>query len=304
MKRHLFKADKNVYKANMHCHTTVSDGALTPQQIKEKYKSAGYSIVAFTDHDVLENHSYLNDTDFLAINACEMEIVQTSQKLEKSKVYHLNLYSQDSDRKHTPPLPEMDYDDIDSINQYIKARASEGFLVCYNHPYWSLQTYEDYSKLRGLFAMEIYNHNCEVGDGYCGYHPQVYSEMLRSGGKIFCLSTDDNHNWVDDSFGGYIMINAASLQYSDIIDALERGDFYSSQGPEIHEISILEKKLRVCCSPVELIVVYTDSRVSYFKQESGITEAEFELSGREEYIRVMCRDKEKRDANSNGCFIG
>ena len=46
-----------------------------------------------------------------------------------------------------------------------------GFLCCYNHPYWSLQTLDDYKNLRGLFAMEIYNHGCEI-DGLYGYTPR------------------------------------------------------------------------------------------------------------------------------------
>ena len=65
MDKHLFKGDKNLYKSNLHCNTTFTDGGLTPQQIKEMYKSAGYSVVAFTDHDVLKNHSYLNDDGLL-----------------------------------------------------------------------------------------------------------------------------------------------------------------------------------------------------------------------------------------------
>ena len=299
MRKYLFKRSNNQYKANMHCHTTISDGAFTPQQVKEKYKSAGYSIVAFTDHRVLKNHSCLNDEDFLAINALEVDINQKRKKSEQVKTYHFNLYACDASIGHTPPLPKMDYDDIDAINQYIAARTNEGFLVCYNHPYWSMQTHEEYSKLRNLFAMEIYNHCSEVADGYFGYNPQVFSEMLRSGGNMFCLSTDDNHNREDDSFGGFIVLNAPNLQYDNVVEALKQGNFYASQGPEIHEISIQRTKLRICCSPVELIVVYTDTRICYFKRESEMTEAEFELSGNEKYIRAMCRDKGMKDANSN-----
>ena len=38
------------YKANLHCHTTHSDGKLTPSQTREAYQAQGYSVVAFTDH--------------------------------------------------------------------------------------------------------------------------------------------------------------------------------------------------------------------------------------------------------------
>lgn len=39
------------YKANLHTHTTVSDGTATPGQMIRTYKNKGYSILAITDHD-------------------------------------------------------------------------------------------------------------------------------------------------------------------------------------------------------------------------------------------------------------
>lgn len=303
MKKYLFIDDKNMYKANLHCHTTVSDGEWTPEQTKERYKAKGYSVVAFTDHEILRNHSYLNDEEFLALNACEFSLNQDlpGVPFEKWKVYHFNLYSFDENIMETPQPMNMDYEDMDSINQYIKDRTEEGFLVCYNHPYWSLQTYEEYSRLKGCFAMEIYNHGCEV-DGYYGYNPQVYDEMLRCGNRIFCLSTDDNHS-SKDTFGGFVMINSNSLNYQDIMASLKRGDFYSSQGPEIYEISIEDNTLYVRCSDVSLIAVYTDCRACYYKEGEALKEGIFTLKGNEKYIRVMCRDKEHRDANSNAYWL-
>ncbi len=304
MTKFLFKNDKNIYKANLHCHTTVSDGRWTPEQTKEMYKAKGYAVVAFSDHNNLVNHSYLNDDSFLALNACEVNITQSlpDEPFEKKKVYHLNLISTDPNIRQTPPCMEMDYNDMDAINKYIKDRTEDGFFVSYNHPYWSMQTYEDYSRLEGLFAMEIYNHGCEVSGGYYGYNPQVYDEMLRCNKKLYCLSTDDNHA-PRDAFGGFVMINSKSLTYGDIIEALKQGDFYSSQGPEIYEISLQENKLHIKCSDAKLIVVYTDGRRCHFIEGDSLKEADFQLTGNEKYIRVMCRDKDHRDANSNAYWL-
>ena len=347
MEKILFKNDKNLYKANLHCHTTLSDGECSPEEIKAMYKARGYSVVAYTDHNKLENHSYLNDSRFLALNACEVNVNQKPQsespaqptpptrlespaqpapptqptQLEQPappaqpaparqvKTYHLNLYSCDPNITLTPPRMRMAYEDIGAINAYIQDRINEGYLVCYNHPYWSMQTYEDYSKLNGCFAMEIYNNGCEVTDGYYGYNPQAYDEMLRCGNKLFCFSTDDNHNRLlpdepdGDSFGGFTILNADSLNYGDIMESLKTGNFYSSQGPDIHEIAICDNKLYVKCSDVNLIVVYTDTRTCYCKKGISINEAEFTLSGIDRYVRVMCRDGDKLDANSNAYWF-
>jgi len=302
MKKYLLMNDKKRFKANMHCHTNISDGVHTPEEIKALYVAQGYNIVAFTDHNVLQSHEYLNDDKFLAINACEVDISQTGKAWNETRTYHFNLYATKPNMRGTPPLPTMDYDDITAINKYIADRISEGFLVCYNHPYWSLQTQAEYSRLKGCFAMEIYNHGCEV-EGFYGYNPQAYDEMLRAGQRAHCLSVDDNHNAVPDSFGGYIQISSQSLSYENIIQSLKNGDFYSSQGPEIYEISLNGNELTVICSDVEAIVVFTQGRKCFVENGKGITGARFQLDGSEGYIRVICRDNDKKDANSNAYWL-
>ena len=310
MKNVLFMNSKNIYKANLHCHTTVSDGSLTPEEIKTAYTAKGYSIVAFTDHRILRPQSHLNDSTFLAVNACEMDLNESvsGKSWGSVKTYHLNLYAVNPEMTETPPVPRMSYSDAGALNEYIRDRNNEGFLVCYNHPYWSLQDYTDYSKLKGLFAMEIYNHGCEM-EGYYGYSPQPYDEMLRAGNTLHCVSADDNHNRhpldsaESDSFGGYVMIGSASLHYEDVMDALMRGNFYSTQGPEIYELSLENNKLFIKCSDADLIAVYTDSRRCYLKRGGSMTEAEFEITGQHKYIRVMIRDKNKKDANSNAFWL-
>jgi len=317
MNKVLFSADKTVYKANLHCHTTVTDGEYTPEETKKNYMANGYGIVAYTDHRVLCGYSYLNDENFLALHGCEMDIKNKMSKMPgyknyKYKQYHFNLIATDENITHTPPMPSMDYDDIDAINQYIKDRSDEGFLVCYNHPYWSMQTSLDFGELRGCFAMEIYNHSCEMY-GYYGYNPQAYDEMLRTGHKLYCVSADDNHNAnitrrkqiqnalfnADfDSFGGFTMINSDSLKYRDVINALKQGDFYASQGPEIYKISLYSNVLSVACSDVTQMVIYNDGIDCWVKSGQIFNNAEFTLKGDEKYIRVTCRDVNHKDANS------
>ena len=302
----LFSAD-NMYKANLHCHSTMSDGAYSPDKLKKLYTSRGYSIIAFTDHYACPNHAGLCDENFLAINGCEVSITEMSKEWDRARTYHFNLYAGCQD---LPPPPlnvrgEINYSDIAAINDYIKQIKHAGYLVCYNHAYWSMQDIRDYGGLKGLFAMEIYNHCSEVEDGYYGYTPQVYDEMLRTGQQLFCVSVDDNHNrnYHHDSFGGWIMINSPSLAYGDVMASLAAGDFYSSQGPEIYEIRLEDQKLHIRCSEVDSIVVYTAGRHCYIKDFGGITHAEFDLNGNEGYIRVMCRDAQNRDANSNAYFV-
>ena len=74
MKKYLLPESGNFYKANLHCHSTYSDGQLTPAELKEIYKEKGYSIIAYTDHNIMIDHSYLADEDFLPLIGYEMDV--------------------------------------------------------------------------------------------------------------------------------------------------------------------------------------------------------------------------------------
>lgn len=313
------------YKANLHCHTVLSDGKLTPREMKELYQSRGYSIVAFTDHRHYANHAELNDENFLAIAAMETDMNDFRDygaRFDRVKTYHINWFDTDPDfrreEKEQLEQPQRRYHDIDGLNGYVEKMGQLGFLACYNHPYWSLQTYEDYKDLKGFWGMEIYNHGCEL-DGLYGYHPQAYDEMLRSGQRLFAVATDDNHNEFPtqdagcDSFGGAVMIGAEKLTYPAVMEALRKGHFYSaispdgrSEGPRIREISLEEKKLIVRCSPVDKIYVKTMGRRCHraiAAPGATVSEAEFALTGREGYIRVSIQDAYGRRADSNAYFL-
>ena len=57
--KHLFPENGIFYKANLHAHTSLSDGKLSPCEVKALYKEYGYDIVAFTDHEVMVDQSHL-----------------------------------------------------------------------------------------------------------------------------------------------------------------------------------------------------------------------------------------------------
>ena len=65
---------KRQLKANLHCHSVLSDGRLTPEQMKQEYQKRGYSVVAITDHERLVSHHDLTDENFLFLTAYEAYI--------------------------------------------------------------------------------------------------------------------------------------------------------------------------------------------------------------------------------------
>ena len=72
MKKTLLLKEGNLYKANLHCHTTESDGKFTPEEIKKMYQNKGYSAVAYTDHRKCVPHTDLTDESFVALTGIEI----------------------------------------------------------------------------------------------------------------------------------------------------------------------------------------------------------------------------------------
>ena len=94
MKTYLLPETGNFYKANLHCHTIISDGRRTPEQIKDIYKAHGYSVVAYTDHEVFVTHNELKDEDFLPLNGYETDmtnLVRLSLNLVLSEAYLVSV---------------------------------------------------------------------------------------------------------------------------------------------------------------------------------------------------------------------
>lgn len=234
--RELLPRSGSFYKANLHCHTINSDGHWTPEQVKAEYQKRGYSIVAYTDHRHYGWYPELMDDTFVPLAAYEGDLNEPFRKpgdFQRVRTYHINFYDTDPAGRggFTAVQPPQRYGDIHSLNQFLFEMNEKGFLACYNHPYWSLQNYTDYKDLCGVFAMEIYNHGCEL-DGLYGYHPQAYDEMLRAGTRLFCVATDDNHDCYApgdprcDSFGGWTMLKLDKLDYASVIEGLRKGNFY------------------------------------------------------------------------------
>lgn len=318
-KQYLLPRDGAFYKANLHGHTTMSDGRLTPEQFAREYKEAGYSVVCITDHRSYHWHQQLCASDFVCLAGYEADINSPEDgpnRLSRTRgCYHFNFYDtapQMRPEGFVPPVVSTEqYHDTDAINRWIADMSDAGFLACYNHPYWSLQDFRNYTPLKGLFAMEIYNHGCEH-DGLYGYAPQAYDEMLRAGQRLCCLATDDNHNAVppddpfSDSFGGFTMLKMPVLDYANAIAAMRRGDLYASTGPMINELYVEDGVLCVSTSAVEKIYVITDGRDTLRavapSGKDGLTSARLTLTGAEQWIRVDCRDSHGRHAYTRAYF--
>lgn len=327
MKEYLFNENGTFYKANLHAHSTVSDGACTPAELKEIYKAAGYSILAVTDHELLVDHSDLDDADFLTITGYEYAIIEKDMKdYVTSRTVEFNLFAKDQHNVtqvlfdpstvyhgETFRVPQVKYHGElckkeftkEFLQRVIDEANAHGFLVSLNHPHYSMITPELFGDFQGLFAMEIYNHISYIVGGHYEYDPQMYDVMLRRGHSLYCIAADDCHGKrpADDpqceNFGGFVMIRAEELSYPAVIRALSEGQFYASQGPLIHELYIEDGNVHIKVSGARHIAMCCDARRGSMRvspRGSLMTEAVFPLPVGAGYMRFDVMDGEGRHA--------
>lgn len=312
MKHWLLPENGTFYKANMHCHSILSDGEFTVEKLKAEYVKQGYSIIAYTDHDKFHTHNDLTDENFLAINGYEVDISNwDTDDSHYVRCYHFNCYAL-TNEKNGEILPLPAYKDSQGINRFIKELNDSGFIVCYNHSYWSLQTLDDYRDLEGLFAMEIFNNSAYIGGGTDGNQINVYDTMLRQGKRLYCIAADDNHDRSplghphNDSFGGFIMVKADSLAYEPVMRAIQNGELYASTGPLIEELTMEGDTATIKCSPAVRITMNTGGRrssaVNTLEGET-VSSAEFMIDLRDTFIRFEITDERGRRANSRAYFL-
>lgn len=324
----LLDENKPFYKANLHCHSTYSDGKFTVQNIKEEYKKRGYSIVAFTDHEHLIDNSHLNDDEFLAITAFEFGFkekpTEHSNANPNMRVTHFNAYALNPHNDVTPCYSSIydyygseelrasikkdgEYNRVqttDGINEVIRILNEKGFIVCYNHPTWSLENATHYLGYKGLFAVEIYNSCCALS-GRCD-DEHVYDDLLRVGNNLFCTCADDNHSY-NGAFSGWVCINADKLDYTTILNALRQGNFYASTGPQIFSLIRDENKVKIKTSPCQKISLLTGTRRAvalHAKDCETLNTGEFILKETDNYFRIRVTDNNGHNAYTQAYFFG
>ncbi len=334
MRTYLLPECGQEFKANLHCHTTCSDGRKSPEEVRAIYKAMGYSIVAYTDHDILLDRSHLCQEDFLALNGFEMEVNDAGKPWDFTKCFHVCLIAKEPNNLTQPCWHRSAYlfanapkyrDQIrfdeskpDFIRSYTpecfaaiaKEAQENGFFLTYNHPTWSQEDYSNYAQYFGMQAFEYFNGGCIV-EGYDDICPRVYDDLLRTGHRIGAIGADDNHN-TEPSLGrtcdagvAWTMIRAEKLDYRTIMTALEDGNYYASMGPEIKELYIEDGAVHIKTSPVDRIILFMGCRrnsFAYAPKGETITEAVLPYEDDCGYFRVEVTDTHGYKAVTNAYF--
>ena len=329
MRTYLLPESGNDYKANLHCHSTLSDGKMTLEELKERYTAKGYSIIAFTDHDIFLPHPELADENFLPLHGFEVEInevIPEGTVAQKRKTCHMCFIALDPETIHQPcwhrsryqfgnavgNRDKVQFDDTlpdyerqythEGISDMVRIGREKGFFITYNHPTWSQESYPQYIGYEGLNAMEIVNSACVVM-GFEDHNGRVYDDMIRSGKKMYCIAADDTHH-AKDCFGGFTVIRAPKLEYRTVTDAMVKGNFYCSEGPVIRDLWYEDGKVTVTVEGAREISMTRGIRRAGFVRagETPLTEASFTVTPEDEYVRIVVTDYNGKCAYTNAYF--
>ncbi|NPV08990.1 MAG: CehA/McbA family metallohydrolase [Anaerolineae bacterium] len=277
------------FRGNLHTHTTVSDGELSPQDAVRWYRDHGYDFVAVTDH--WRPLSPFTADGILIVPGVEFDGTDSDLGL-----YHIVGL----DVPDCPAREELR--DAAAVVSFI-ARAGGLAVLC--HPYWCGMPSWAVARVDGVFAVEVYNATCEahIAKGLSAVH---WDDALAVGRSLWGLAVDDAH-WSRADFGcGWVAVQADELSLPALRQALLAGRFYASTGPEILDFVVDGNRAYARTSEARRIAFICDAhRGGCVHAEAGTTVSEAEFGGLAEakYVRLEVDDPQGRRAWSNPIYL-
>ncbi len=256
MPTRFFTATGKFYRGNLHTHSTRSDGVLDPQEVCRRYHAEGYDFVVLTDHfvgrydyPITDTSNYRND-GFTTVLGAELH----AGTMRNGLIWHLLAVGLPADFD-PPDVPDFKSIDGTESGVDIARRARDaGAFVAIAHPHWSRMTEADALSITAAHAVEIYNHGCAI-DNDRGESLMVLDHLLSQDRHMNLIATDDAHFSTPDHFGGWVMVKAVENTPEALLAALKAGEYFSSEGPQIHDIRIVDDGIQVDCSSCVTIIV-------------------------------------------------
>ena len=304
-----FEAQRKMLKGGLHCHTTRSDGALTPEEVMVIHKEHGYDFLAITDHRCYNFKNFLPELGLTILPGMEFDNGFGLEDPYGLRAYHTvcigpskedgNGYEQDERPAPAKTVVPTDY------QPYLDEIRRRKNLAVYCHPEWSGTPARLFDSHRGYFAMEIWNSGSAMGMDMDKDAP-YWDEMLGLGHVIWGVATDDGHAR-EEHCNGWVMVNADN-DVNSILQALEAGAFYSTTGPTIYDFYVEDGMAVIECSGAKRIRLHTDGHPTriQFAKDAPLTRAEFPLKdwcGERKYVRISVVDENERIAWTNPIFL-
>ena len=303
----LFVADQTVpppaaarwYKGNTHTHTLNSDGDSTPDDVVRWYREHGYQFLVLTDHNFHTRVEGLNalhaaDERFLVIRG--EEVTSTAG----GKPLHVN--GLDTARRVGPQTGAAGSTVVEVLQRSVDGIRAASGVPHINHPNfrWAL-TPEDLQQVKNYRLFEIFNGHPEVnnvGGGVPGLE-EIWDRLLSNGTIVYGVAVDDAHVFKQpgnpNAAGpgrGWVMVRAAQLDPKAVVEALERGDFYASNGVVLSDVAATAGRVTIRVTPqgTAKYRIQFIGKGGRLLSEVADVSASYALAGDEGYVRARVLD--------------
>jgi hypothetical protein len=285
--------DLRWFKGNLHTHTLNSDGDSTPEEVVRWYREHGYHFLALTDHNFLTGVDGLNAVQGATGKFLVMKGEEVTGAVGQKPVHvnGLDVASLVQPPKASTVL-EMMQGMVDGI------RDAKG-APSINHPNfgWAISA-DELAAVQRTRLFEVYNGHPQVnnmgGGGVPGLE-EVWDRLLSSGRLIYGIAVDDAHHFkrpwdpaASSPGHGWVVVRSAALESRALVEALERGDFYSSTGVVLDTVDQSPARVHI----VVKATAYSKYRIQFIGRqgrvlrEDAASEATYAVTGNEGYVRA------------------
>lgn len=276
--------NRRFYKGNTHCHTTMSDGKVTPEECKRIYKAAGYDFLAITDHWKVGERG---EWDGMTI----LSGVEYDWSFDTQVLHMVCLFK--------------DKSDSDGIGRgmghhEVIGRVNRAGGVCVAaHPAWSLNTHDFLLSLDGVDISEVYNTlSDEPFNGPRGNSEGIL-DVTAANGKLYNLvGCDDSHFYQGEQCVSCTMVQAPDNSPEALLMSLKEGRFYASQGPQVLNLERVGDEICVDTSPARRITFVSNRFwvAGRCREGDGLTHEVYKIQPGDRFVRVQITDDKGRKA--------
>lgn len=304
-----FIGKNKMLKGGLHCHTTRSDGRVTPEDVMKMHKENGYDFLALTDHRIYNMKNFAPELGLTIIPGMEFDNIGLPAD-HGFRCFHtvcLGPTKEDGNGfDHDQTFESANVPDQESYQPYLDDIHAKNNLTIYCHPEWSCTPPRYFDKMKGNFAMEIWNTGC-AQDNNMDMDALYWDDLLGRGIRLYGVAVDDGHA-ARAHCKGWVMVNAEN-NVNSILNALKNGAFYSSCGPEIYDFYVKDGHCVIECSPVKKLRVHSDchpTKVWHDPDGKLLTYAAFDIESHNQdygYVRMSIMDENGNYAWTNPIFL-
>lgn len=163
------------FEADLHCHTTASDGLLTPTEIVELASSKGMKAIGITDHDTIDGWQE-------AERAAEKQTIKVIKGIEintdwqQREIHILGYLLDDKSISFNKKIYELQHQRIIRIQEILSKLERLGMSITF-------EEVMEYAKGKAIGRPHVAH--AMVKKGYVKDFREVFDSYLKAGGKAY-----------------------------------------------------------------------------------------------------------------------